>query len=73
MKRSRRLKDRKTGYGTVSGAVSILAVAIARWMGLDMSPEVASAVGTVAVAAVSFLTSHESEVVRTTKDPDPTP
>jgi len=56
--------DRKTGWSSVSGAATVVLIFVFdRGLGVQIGPEVASSMVTCIVAAVSYLTHHESELI----------
>ena len=56
--------DRKTGWSSVSGAATVVLIFVFdRLLGVQIGPEVASSMVTCIVAAVSYFTHHESELL----------
>lgn len=64
--------DRKTGWSSVSGAGTVVLIFVFdRLFGVQVGPEVASSMVTCIVAAVSYFTHHESELLTDESDADP--
>jgi hypothetical protein len=63
--------DRKTGWSGLTGAATTSLIFLFDVvLGIEVGPEVASALVTCLVAAVSYVTSHESEI-ETLRNPSP--